>query len=208
MDYNKAMRNLLLEDCLRLRDELRMSIPMAEALSKSVGETQVMDGVWRFFSTHYPKGGVNEWNSSAEWKREWEFSPTLYHAFGEDLFGNQLILRSNFENVYLWNHEDGSVVDLLLDPATLLEAVAQSGINWIDFYNDGSLKIAQARLMDVPAECHLHWTTPLILGGKVNVENTTVVERSMHLVGHAKLWRQLRGCSPGTIIIPTRKPNS
>lgn len=201
------MRNLSSQDCLQLRHELSGAIPLADALSKSVGETQAGGGVWRFFSARYPNGGVAEWNSTVTWKLEWEFTSTLVHAFGEDLFGNQLILRPDFENVHLWNHEDGSVVDLLLDPVTLLETVVQSGLDWIDFYNDGSLKIAEARLMDVPTECHLHWTTPLILGGKLSVENTSVVERSMHLVGHAKLWRQLRGCDSGTVVVPARKPN-
>jgi hypothetical protein len=200
------MRNLSSEGCLRLCDELNRKIPLAEALSTSVGGIHAAGGLWRFFSAHYPKGGFAEWNSNAAWKREWGFAPSPFHAFGEDLFGNQLILRPGFENVHLWNHEDGSVADLLLDAATLLEAVVQNGLGWIDFYSDGSLKIAQTRLMDVPAECHLHWTTPLILGGNVSVENTTVVERSMHLVGHAKLWMRLRGCDPGTIVVPVRKP--
>jgi len=43
--------------------------------------------------------------------------------------------------------------------------------------------------------------------GQVGAENTSVVERTMHLVGHAKLWKQLRGSNPGTIVMPTRKPN-
>jgi len=201
------MRNLSSEDCLQLRDGLSRTIPLSEALSTSVGETHADGGLWRFFSAHYPKGGVAEWNSSAAWKREWGFAPSLFYAFGEDLFGNQLVLRHGFENVHLWNHEDGSQADLLLDASTLLETVVQSGLDWIDIYKDGSLKIAQTRLMDVPVECHLHWTTLLMLGGKVSVGNTTVVERSMHLVGHAKLWIQLRGCDPGTIVVPTRKPN-
>jgi hypothetical protein len=207
MDYHYAMRNLSSEDCLQLRNEVRRTIPLVEALSTSVGETQVASGLWRFFSGRYPKGGVAQWNSSAAWKHEWEGALLKFHAFGEDLFGNQLVLRSGFENVYLWNHEDGSMADLLLDAATLLETVVQSGLDWIDFYKDGSLTIAQTRLMDVPTECHLHWTTPLILGGNVSVENTTVVERSMHLVGHAKLWMQVRGCEPGTIVVPRRKPS-
>jgi hypothetical protein len=199
------MRNLSSEDCIQLRSELSRTTPLAEALVTCVGGTQVAGGLWRFFSAYHPKDGVTDWNSSAAWKREWGFAPSLFHAFGEDLFGNQLILRPGFENVHLWNHEDGSVADLLLDAATLLEAVVQGSLDWIDFYNDGSLTIAQTRLKDVPAECHLHWTTPLILGGNVGVENTTVVERSMHLVGHAKLWMQVRGCDPSTIVVSARK---
>jgi hypothetical protein len=165
-------------------------------------------GFWRFFSAQYPDGGVGRWNSDQAWKQEWGLEPALFHAFGEDLFGNQLVLRPGVESAQLWNHENGNSVDLLLDPVTLLETVVQSGVDWIDFYQDGSLKTGESRVMDVPPECHLHWTTPLILGGKVGVENTSVVERSTHLAGHAKLWLRLRGCEPGTIILPKGKPKS
>jgi len=202
------MRNVSAQDCLRLRQELSESVSLLDALLRVVGETQVASGLWRFFSAHYPNGGVAEWNSHSTWKREWKLEPAQFFAFGEDLFGNQLIVQPGVENARLWNHENGDIVDLLLDPATLLETVVQSGIDWIDFYGGGSLRVAERRIMDVPAECHLHWTTPLILGGQVSLANTSVVERAMHLVGHAKLWMQLRGCDPGTIVIPTREPNA
>jgi hypothetical protein len=192
MMRDEVIRSLSSQDFRQLRRELSGAVPLADALSRCVGEAQVGGGIWRLFSARYPNGGVSEWNSTAAWKPEWELTPAQFHAFGEDLFGNQLILRPYFENALLWNHEDGSVADLLFDPATLLETIVQSGLDWIDFYNDGSLKVAEARIKDVPPECHLHWTTPLILGGKVTVENTSVVERSIHLVGHGKLWRQLR----------------
>jgi hypothetical protein len=201
------MRNVAEQDCLKLRYQLSHAIPLIDALKKAIGEAQTAGGLWRFFSHLYPSGGVANWNSDSSWKREWELSSTQFYAFGEDLFGNQLIVRSDAENVFLWNHELGEVINLLLDPATLIETVVQSGLSWIDFYSDGSLKIGEERIMDVPAECHLHWTTPLILGGQVTVENTSIVERTLHLVGHAKLWKQLRNCDPGTIVIPTRKSN-
>jgi hypothetical protein len=186
------MRNLSEQDCQRLRQELSESLPLPDALPRAIGETQVGGGLWRFFSSDYPAGGVNAWNLHSVWKREWELEPGRFFAFGEDLFGNQLIVQPTVENTGLWNHENGDTVDLLLDPVTLLETVVQSGLDWIDFYSDGALKVAERRLMDIPAESHLHWTTPLILGGQVRVENTSVVDRTMHLVGHAKLWRQLR----------------
>lgn len=201
------MRNVCVQDCERLRQELSESVSLLQALSKNIGEAHVAGGLWRFFSAHFPNCGVGEWNSHSAWKREWEIEPTHFHAFGEDLFGNQLVILPGVENVHLWNHENGDLVDLDLGPVTLVETVVQSGIDWIDFYSDGSLKTAEMKIMDVPAECHLHWTAPLILGGQVSIENTSVVERSLHLVGHAKLWRKLRGCDPGTIITPTRKPS-
>jgi hypothetical protein len=200
------MRELSAHDCVQLRRELSVAVPLTDALPKNIGETQIGGGLWRFFSPRYPSGGVAKWNSDSGWKLEWQLHPMQFYAFGEDLFGNQLIVQPNIETVYLWNHENGNVADLLLDPPTLLETVVESGLNWIDFYNDGSLKLAEDRLMDVPGECHLHWTTPLILGGQVSTANTSVVERTMHLVGHAKLWKRISGCDPGTIIIPARKP--
>lgn len=200
------MRDVSAQDCSQLRQELSASVFLQDALPRVIGETQAGGGLWRFFSARYPGGGVAQWNSHSSWKQGWKLEPTQIYAFGEDLFGNQLIIRPGVENVHLWNHENGGVVDLLLDPATLLETVVESGIEWIDFYGDGSLKIAEKKIMDVPPECHLHWTTPLILGGQVSTGNTSVVERNMHLVGHAKLWAQLRGLDPGTFVVPTRKP--
>lgn len=144
------MRNLSSQECLQLQHELSGSIPLTDALAKCIGETQTGGGIWRFFSTRYPNGGVSAWNSTRTWKQAWELAPRYFHAFGEDLFGNQLVLRADCENVFLWNHEDGRLIDLLLNPATLLETVVQSGLDWVDFYTDGSLKIGEARLVDIP----------------------------------------------------------
>lgn len=199
------MRDISAKDCTRLRQELSGTVSLQDALPRIIGETQVGGGLWRFFSTRYPDGGIAQWNSMSTWMQEWRVEPTQLYAIGEDLFGNQLIVRPGSENVHLWNHENGSVVDLLLAPMTLLETIVESGIDWIDFYGNGALEIAVRRLMDVPLECHLHWTTPLIMGGQVGVENTSVIERSMHLIGHAKLWAQLCGLDLGNSIVPTRK---
>jgi hypothetical protein len=206
MDYHQIMRIITTKECQQLRQDLSNSVSLVDALSKNIGGSHIPGGLWRFFSEYYPKGGITEWNSFSGWKQEWELPTNILYAFGEDLFGNQLIILHAVENVHLWNHENGDVIDMLLDPASLLETIIQSGIDWIDFYNDESAKIAEKRIMDVPIESHLHWTTPLILGGRISLENTSIVERSLHLRGHAKLWKQLSGYDPGTIIIPTRKP--
>src|SRR6266446_2801545 len=146
------MRNVSAQDYQRLRRELSELVSLSDALPRAIGDAQVAGGTWRFFSAQYPKGGVAEWNLHSAWKREWKLEPTQFYAFGEDLFGNQLIAQPGVENVHLWNHENGDAVDLLLDPATLLETVVQSGVGWIDFYGDGSLKIAEKRVTDVPTE--------------------------------------------------------
>jgi hypothetical protein len=208
LGYNFVMRIVSAEDCVRLRQEVTDPVSLVDAMGRIVGGAQLADGLWRVYSDGYPNGGVSKWNSDSSWKREWQLGPTQFYAFGEDLFGNQLIVMPDIENVRIWNHENGDLVDLLLDPLTLLETVVQSGIDWIDFYADGSPNVAKRKSVDVPVECHLHWTTPLILGGQVSPENTSVVERNMHLIGHAKLWAQLRDCDPGTIVVPNRKPRT
>lgn len=197
------MKNLTRENCECLRRELSLGSE-AEALLKCVPDTQVADGLWRLFSSTFPVGGVREWNSCCKWKTEWGLQSIPIYAFGEDIFGNQLVLQPNVENVKLWNHETGNLEDMLLDLPNLLETVCESGIDWIDFYADGSLKIAERRKADVPLECHLHWTTPLMLGGGITIENTSIVERTMHLVGHAKLWRQIKNVPLGTTIVPKK----
>lgn len=177
------------------------------ALPKTVGGCGVGGGFWRFFSEDFPTaGGVLRWNSAALWRQAWHgLSPQLFF-FGEDIFGNQLTLVPGHENVFLWNHENSELVDLLLDPATLLETVLQSGLGWIDFYVPEMLAIGQAKLLDVPETCHLHWTQPLILNGPITLANTSVLEAISHLKFHAQLWIQLRELPPGTEINIKRKP--
>jgi hypothetical protein len=194
-------RNLTPYDDFSQLRKLVEAMPLSEALAVVLAEQHAADGLWRFFSNQYPNGGVAKWNEASSWKSNWEIHSQQFSAFGEDMFGNQLVIQTCSVNTFLWNHENGELVDLLLDPVTLIETVCQSGIDWIDFYNDGSLKVAREKLLDVPLECHLHWTTPLILGGQVNIGNTSTVERAMHLRGHAKLWKQVAGVAPGTSVI-------
>jgi hypothetical protein len=198
------MTNLSTSDCARLR-QLSEAIPLSAALASALADTQIANGLWRFFSKHYPTGGVAKWNEGAIWKEAWSLHTNQIYAFGEDILGNQLIVQPGEANTFLWNHENGEIVDLLLDPVTLIETVAESGLGWIDFYNNGSLQIAERKLPDTPLECHQHWTTPLILGGQINEMNISIVERAMHLIGHAKLWKQLQGCDPGTSVIVNNK---
>jgi hypothetical protein len=165
-----------------------------EPLPEVLGGGTVAGGLWRFFTAE----DAAKWNSPALWRGAWPFLLPELFFFGEDLWGNQLTLRPGSENVWLWNHENGELEDLLLDPTTLLEAVIQSGLDWIDFYSPHLLAVGRAKLLDVPENCHLHWVQPLIMGGAINVTNTSAVESAMHLRGHGKLWTQLRELPPGT----------
>jgi hypothetical protein len=168
-----------------------------DVLPQVLGASTTAGGLWRFFSSE----GITHWNIPTTWRATWpRLSPELFF-FGEDIFGNQLTLKPGSETVWLWNHENGEFADLLLDAATLLETVIQSGMDWIDFYSPEMLAVGRARLLDVPENCHLHWTQPLILGGPVTAANTSVVENVMHLRGHGSLYAQLHGLSPGTEVI-------
>lgn len=169
------------------------------ALPAFVGNTVAGGGHWRLFSDTFPPRGVRWWNESSAWKEHWKsVLPTRLFSFGEDVFGNQLVIVPGKENVFLWSHEDGAFVDLLLAPAELLSTVVESGIDWIDFYGNGSLEVVRNYERNTPDDSHLHWTTPLVLGGAVGLENLSIVERERHLVGHAKLWFQVQGLEPGT----------
>lgn len=172
------------------------------AFPESVGETTLCGGVWRLYSNVWPRGGITAWNKGSEWKNQWQsFLPSDVFAFGEDVFGNQLFFVNGFENALLWNHENSDCFDLLLKPCELLMTVLKNGADWIDFYADGSLSVAK-EYGSVPKEMHLHWTTPLVLGGEVTRENLSLAQRESHLVGHAKLWSQLAVLPPGTEIKP------
>src|SRR5260370_26311239 len=88
-----------------------------EALPRLVGGSTASGGLWRFFSPQT----VASWNTPGTWRSTWPgLSPELFF-FGEDIFGNQLTLKPGNENVWLWNHENGELVDLIFDPATQLD---------------------------------------------------------------------------------------
>lgn len=186
----------------RLEASIEQGSSLLDALPKVIGDSEACSGLWRFYSESWPAGGIQEWNSGSRWKHHWEaFLPPGAFAFGEDVFGNQLIVVPGEDDVLMWNHENGESTDLYLDPVNLLKTALNDGIDWIDLYGDGSLAVAK-RFGHVARESHLHWTTPLILGGVVNDSNISVVERELHLVGHANLWSQIRDLPPGTAITP------
>ena len=175
---------------------------LAEALAKHAGGHQLGEGLWRLFSEAFPAGGAAIWNSTVVWKQAWGLSVGAFYAFGEDVFGNQLVMAKQSEAAMIWNHESGELLDLLLPPLELLETCLDSGLDWIDFYTAPMIEVGRVQRTDVPDDCHLHWTTPLILGGTVSPSNTAVLDRTQHLLGHADLWRQVAGLAPGTIVIP------
>ena len=184
----------------RLEEGMVGGMPLEAALPASIGNTVTGAGLWRFFSDTFPPRGIRWWNNSSGWREHWKpFLPAGLFSFGEDVFGNQLVVISSQVSVFLWNHEDGGLVDLLLAPIELLSTVTESGLDWIDFYGNGSLEVARNHSR-IPDDSHLHWTTPLILGGTVSLQNLSIVEREKHLVGHAKLWMQVRGLEPGSTI--------
>lgn len=178
-----------------LRDALSRSVPMIEAIPRSIGGRSIEEGLWRFFSPKHPACGAGRWN--AEWSSAWSAVNDDVFAFGEDIFGNQLLFTNARTAVLLCDHENGACHDLELGVLELLEAAIEHGLAWIDFYSNGALSLGRRFLPQVDWEHHLHWTQPLILGGSVTPENTAVVDRFAHLHGHAKLWRQVSDLPPG-----------
>jgi hypothetical protein len=178
----------------------------SEVLSRVLGGKTTADGIWRFFSDIYPEpGGVTYWNSLQLWRDSWPSLRAEVSFWGEDIFGNQLAMIPQKQAVWLWNHENGEMVDLLLDPLNLLKAIVGHGLGWIDFYAQGVLEVASLKAPDVPDEYHLHWTQPLILGGTTVIGNTSLVERVAHLRGHGKLWKQIQQLPPGSDIVVKRQ---
>lgn len=181
-------------------DSVAKGTPLQEAFPSTIGNTIVGGGLWRFFSDTFPSKGIRWWNESSGWRESWNpLLPAGLFSFGEDVFGNQLVILSDKASTFLWNHEDGALIDVLLKPQELISSVAESGIDWVDFYGNQALEIARNYGI-VSDELHLHWTTPLILNGAISLGNLSVVERERHLIGHAKLWSQVRGLDPGSTI--------
>lgn len=185
------MNLLSVEQVDRLDEFLAAGIEPLRAFPEATGGSSVGDGAWRLFSDEWPTNGIRHWNQGSAWKAHWKpfISPMLL-SFGEDVFGNQLMIGGSGENVLLWNHENGECTDLWVGPTELLRTVIDNGLRWIDFYSDRSLDVA-GQFSPVPLDMHLHWVTPLFLGGQVAASNISLIERDAHLVGHAQIWSQL-----------------
>lgn len=192
------MNSLTTGQIIDLRALVAGGVSFREAMPGSIGGAAIGDGLWRFFSDSHPQCGVDRWND--EWCVAWALPKESVFAFGEDVFGNQLLLTAGGSTVHVCDHENGSCHDLELGAMDLLEASLQHGISWVDFYSNGSLEIAKGFLAGITWEQHLHWVQPLILGGAVATQNVSIVERLTHLSGHAKLWKQISEMPPGTEI--------
>lgn len=153
-------------------------------------------GLWRFFSHSWPPGGITWWNRDSPWRQAWDrvLPPDIF-SFGEDVFGNQLVLLGDSDEVFLLDHETPRLESLYLPAVELLLTVLQSGLEWIDAYDGKALAIADG-MMPIDRDNHLHWVTPLFLGGGVSPTNTALIERNYHLVGHAKLWLRIEKLGP------------
>jgi hypothetical protein len=183
-----------------LNDNLKGGGRLETALPTAVGEFQTDNGLWRFYSRTWPGQGTAWWNTASPWKQSWaRFLREDVFAFAEDVFGNQLVLVRGRDEVHMLNHENADSHSLLVGPSELLTTVLDSGFDWIDFYEGGVIQLAR-QFGEVPRDSHLHWKTPLILGGAVNKDNICLLPRDPHHIGHAKLWGQLSDLPPGTRI--------
>lgn len=189
------------EDLHRLRAFTADDFASTRAcLAKVLGGKGVASGFWRFFSRTHPACGTGEWN--LRWCRSWGLAPENVYSFGEDLFGNQLLIFMGRTSAYVLDHEDGECHDTQLSVDDLVEAVLDNGVGWLDFYANGANTIGVDFVAQVDWESHLHWVQPLSLGGRVSRDNVSIVERMAHLVGHERLWERIRDAAPGDEILP------
>jgi hypothetical protein len=195
------MKQLDLDAVRRFKSACDSAADILSAAADSIGGTTVADGFWRFFGREEPPPGIQQWNSASLWKAVWGSRAEGISSIGEDLFGNQLICSSGQSELLIWDHETGEVSSTLLTPDSTLESVVAHGVDWIDFYANGAPQIARQFAGRVAPTAHIHWTTPLALGGKVAVENTSIIDRVAHMVGHGKLWQQISDLSPGDRVI-------
>jgi hypothetical protein len=185
---------------LQLRELLESGEPIADALLAVGGRHVLFANAWRIFSSNFPAGGPEAVNA-APWRQLWRVP--AFHPFGEDVFGNVLVLMPGLPNAHLVDHECGDVHDLQLDPVTLIEVCATDGIGWLDPYASGALEVAEAEVGTLLPDHHLHWVTPLILGGKPERGNVIALPRGQHMRGHAELWKQIRDLPPGARAVPS-----
>jgi hypothetical protein len=182
----------------RLQHALETGAPMAVAVSSALGGL-TLDGIVRFFGADCPPGGVDAWNRAA-WRAEWALGGDV-RCLGEDCFGNQLLCPSS-DVVAWWNHETGDTYDLEVDVVTLVSVGIDSGVRWLDCYRDIDFSSVESLVKALSMREHLHWVTPLVLGGDRNATNLQAVERNAHMTGHAELWRKIGRLPPGTRVVP------
>ena len=192
---------LLARACLiSLRGAVSAGEPLWDALNSHTGGLEAAEGVWRFFSPSHPAVGVTRWNE--EWRSAWHVSAGSALSFGEDVFGNQLLITPARPTMQVCDHETGACHDLGLGVIDVLEAVVEHGLAWIDFYSSEVLSIGREFVPRPTWEQHLHWVHPLFLGGASTADNVRNVDRFDHLHGHAKLWKEVRELPPGTELRP------
>lgn len=195
------MQNLSKDSLQEFQKRFNPRISILDVVADTLGGSVTAGGLWRFFGKTSPAPGIAEWNDEPLWKMYWGPSARGLACIGEDLFGNQLVSIDETPDLLIWDHENGSLCTLDMAPDVAIEAVFESGVDWIEFYDNGSPQIGVELLDTIPETSHLHWTTPLILGGKVSASNTSVVERVSHMVGHGKLWQQVQGLPPGAPVV-------
>jgi hypothetical protein len=192
-------------DVAALREGLQYGRAPEDVFAAATGGRSTGGGFWRFFSPTFPDGGLQGWDH-AEWRSYWPSLPSSVLFVGEDLFGNQIGVRRDRPqgDALIWSHENGDFWSLEMPIAALLEAVVEAGVEWLDFYSDGSPQVAAESGLTVGGGQQLHWIKPLILGGTVTRDNLTLVERHAHLIGHGKLWAQVGHLPPGTEVVGRR----
>ena len=196
------MKNLVGRDVREAKERVSAGTPFSDVVPGVLGGTLLDNGFWRFFGSSEPGSlSLGTWSSPDTWKHAWNGLASLTF-WGEDVVGNQLLLDGE-GNVYLWNHENALTIELGFDLFTILETCLSHGFGWVDFYSDGSYSLAKARVRgELPLDSHWHWLQPRTLGGRATGENLTPVERVQHLIGHGKLWLQLRDLPEGSRVIP------
>jgi hypothetical protein len=190
------MEALTLSGIEAARRILSADRPDLAALEEAIGGRTTAGGIWRFFSSAHPASGAAAWRN--ELRTAWRSESLASQAFGEDLFGNQLVWHSAGGAMSVWDHEDGSYWDAEMAVADMLEGVLSHGLGWVDFYPAGAVDLAQALADQVSWAQHLHWVHPLVLSGAVTRENLALLDRTPHIRGHAELWAQVSGLPAGT----------
>ena len=186
------MKELDKEFLLKFQQQFQRKGSLLDIVANTLGGTVTAKGLWRFFGKEAPSPGIEEWNGDGLWKSQWGACACGLACIGEDVFGNQLVCIGETQDLLIWDHENASLRTLEMTPDVAIEAVFKSGIDWIEFYDNNSPQVGLELLNTIPESSHLHWTTPLILGGKVCASNTSVVDRVSHMVGHGKLWQQVK----------------
>ena len=180
------------------RDERFRRLPERHRRLLSLSDgMDLLAGSYRLFGwANRAARAIPDWNSQATWKFAWEGHASPWLCFGESVLGNQFAYREE----ELGSGGQAKVYELY---AVTLEPLCEYR-DFAHFFDGGFLNgvmdddyhkriaAARAELGRFDLDQHLaYMPSPLLAGGRVDVQQLMPMSAEAHMIVNGDLWRQL-----------------